>query len=141
MPLLPHAHRRYSVQHSRRRLWVWKRLETSVLVATAFTVGMAWGALVIYAAHAQWAHASWLLWFTPVVAGLAVGGAWAWTVEHSIGWEDGHGLPLVEARLVLPPTLRVVLEEWEQDDNKALLVRDLRALQRWARCLETGAAG
>ncbi len=122
-------HRRFTTEQAHRRRWLWKRLETSVLIASAFVVGVLWGGLLVYAHYAQWQHGAWLGWLTPVAVAVAVGGSWAWTVEHSSGWEDAQGLPLIEARLALSETARQVLRAWERDGH-ALLVRDLRALRR-----------
>lgn len=123
-------HRRFTPRQAHWRRWLWKRLETGILLASSFVAGAAWGALLLYAHLVQWPHGIWLAWASPLVVGVVVGGSWALVVEHSAGWEEAHGLPLVEARLALPPTARLVLQRWEHEEHHALLVRDLRRLAR-----------
>lgn len=125
-------HQRYSPTHARRRRWAWKRLETAVFIASAFVAGAVWGGLVVYAHLEHWSHGALMAWGSPLIVLGIVGGSWAWTVEHSTGWEDARGLPLAEAKLALPLPLRQVLQEWEGDAANALLVRDVRALEKAA---------
>lgn len=124
------THRRFTSPQAHWRRWLWKRLETGILLASSFVVGAAWGALLLYAHLAQWPHGLWLAWASPLVVGLGVGGAWALVVEHAAGWEEAHGLPLAEARLALPAVAHAVLHQWEQESRYPLLVRDLRLLAR-----------